>query len=144
MAEYEQRDIQVPIVVAAVSGLVLICVTLLAVLYGVFQNSVEDFGGGPGLPVVTPGEPTVNQRLNALPQPRLDGLRALTEQPPTVSPSDREAKGNSPDYHPEDMRPERQAQLQEYRWVDREKGVATIPIERAMKLVAAGKTGGAR
>ena len=37
---------------------------------------------------------------------------------------------------------EQQSQLQQYGWVDRERGIVTIPIERAMELVVseAGRT----
>jgi hypothetical protein len=35
-----------------------------------------------------------------------------------------------------DVRAAQQAELEGYRWVDREQGVVAIPIERAMELVA--------
>jgi hypothetical protein len=34
------------------------------------------------------------------------------------------------------LRSEERAALSEYRWIDRERGVARIPIERAMEIVA--------
>lgn len=42
--------------------------------------------------------------------------------------------GKSPDL--EAYRMEQQHQLEEYRYVDREKGIVAIPIERAMELMA--------
>jgi hypothetical protein len=39
---------------------------------------------------------------------------------------------------------EQHARLAEYRWVDRERGIVAIPIERAIDLVLAESAGGAR
>ncbi len=136
---YEKRDINVPIVLGAVALLVIGFGGLLVVLYAVFVDSVP---AGPGLPVVTAGERPLNERLGAIPDPRLDGLRELQQVPPTVSPSADTPTGNAPEYHPEDLRPERQPGLHGYEWVDRGKGIARIPIDRAMGIVAAGQTGG--
>jgi hypothetical protein len=36
-----------------------------------------------------------------------------------------------------DLRSQQLGKIQEYRWIDREAGTVTIPIERAMELVAA-------
>ena len=144
MPNYEQRDVDVPIVLAALAGLALTFVVVLAILYGVFQNTVDGLGGGPGLGVDTAGERPLNERLGAIPAPRLDGLRELQAVPPTVSPSGDAPRGNSPDFHPEDLRPARHEGLQTYGWVDRDKDIARIPIGRAMDVVAAGRTGGTR
>jgi hypothetical protein len=136
---YEKRDINVPVVLGAVALLAVGFGGLLAVLYAVFQGSVA---AGPGLPVVTAGERPLNDRLATIPDPRLEGLRELQQVPPTVSPSAETPTGNSPEYHPEDLRPERQAGLHGYEWVDRGKGIARIPIDRAMGIVASGQIGG--
>ncbi len=41
---------------------------------------------------------------------------------------------SSRDY--QEMRAAEEAQLHSYRWVDREAGIAAIPIERAMEILA--------
>jgi hypothetical protein len=41
-------------------------------------------------------------------------------------------EGNSPAFHADDLRPAAQPSLQGYGWVDRDKGIARIPIDRAM------------
>jgi hypothetical protein len=57
-----------------------------------------------------------------------------------------EEKGNSPHYHPEDLRPssEKQMELQRYTWLDKAGGVARIPIDEAMKLVLTAKNPNAK
>ncbi len=53
---------------------------------------------------------------------------------PNMSPEPDLQVASSRDY--QEMRAAEEAQLHSYRWVDREAGIAAIPIERAMELLA--------
>lgn len=81
-------------------------------------------------------------------QPRLEMLKVTDSKrdgkaDPSYLRSVRFAeKGNSPEYRPEDLRAEnfvdpitRQKILRDYSWVDKEKGIARIPVTVAMKLL---------
>lgn len=81
-------------------------------------------------------------------QPRLEWLRQTDsvrdgkEDPPFLRSVRFSEGGNSPEYRPEDLRPDnyidpitRQKVLRDYGWVNQEKGVARIPVSVAMKLL---------
>jgi hypothetical protein len=68
-------------------------------------------GRTPGQGIVTPGVPA-----------------------PNMSPAPDLQVASSLDY--QEMRAAEEAQLHSYRWVDREAGIAAIPIERAMEILA--------
>ncbi|MFO0935410.1 MAG: hypothetical protein U0798_02710 [Gemmataceae bacterium] len=81
-------------------------------------------------------------------QPRLEWLRATDSErngekdPPWLRSVRSSEKGNSPEYRPEDLRPEnyvdpitRQKVLRDYGWVNKQKNVGRIPIDVAMKLM---------
>ena len=81
-------------------------------------------------------------------QPRLEWLRATdsTRDGKKDEPFFRSVRfsenGNSPEYRPEDLRPDnyvdpitRQKVLRDYGWVDKEKNVARIPVSVAMKIM---------
>lgn len=53
---------------------------------------------------------------------------------PNMSPAPDLQVASSRDY--QEMRAAEEAQLHSYRWVDREAGIAAIPIKRAMELLA--------
>ena len=53
---------------------------------------------------------------------------------PNMSPEPDLQVASSRDY--QEMRAAEEAQLRSYRWVDREAGIAAIPIERAMEILA--------
>ena len=53
---------------------------------------------------------------------------------PNMSPQPDLQVASSRDY--QEMRAAEEAQLRSYRWVDREAGIAAIPIERAMEILA--------
>jgi hypothetical protein len=78
-----------------------------------------------------------------IPQPLLEGARQLQgNDPPWFRSRLPAAEGNSPEYHPEDLRADRWPQLNGKgpEWVDQQKGLARIPIERAMELAAKNKS----
>lgn len=92
-------------------------------------------------------------------QPRLDGLDRLrgldqnrldeykkdnpSYDPPWVKSRERTKEGNSPDFHPEDLRPSsehgKQLGLQGYSWSDKARNIVRIPIDQAMKLALTSK-----
>jgi hypothetical protein len=78
-------------------------------------------------------------------QPRLEGAQLLESNDPLpfVRSYDPSKEGNSPQYHPEDMRPSsahgKDLGLQEYKWVDEKNGIVRLPVEEAMKIVLEAK-----
>lgn len=117
-AGYEMRDVRVSLVAGAAGLLALFGGILLVLLWQVSQYVVpEQKVGGASPPVVMPGELPVNDRIRAVPQPRLDLLGA-----------------DSLPQHPEDLRVSRQPALHGYEWVENGR-VARIPIGRAMDAV---------
>jgi hypothetical protein len=147
---YEVRDVNVTLVLVVVIVFVLLGLSLHVLLWGLSRAVVpESAGDGASPPVVMPGEPPVNDRLKAVPPPRLDGLDELKARPPSYRSSRPVPRATSLDIHPEDLRANRQPRLQGYGWIDRGKGIARIPIDRAMDAVVeseqgkpAGKKGG--
>jgi hypothetical protein len=93
------------------AGLAVLAVTVL-VLMGALLWFLSG-GRPPGQGVVTPSIPAPNMS----PEPDLQ-------------------VASSRDY--QQMRAAEEAQLHSYRWVDREAGIAAIPIERAMEILAGG------
>jgi hypothetical protein len=78
-----------------------------------------------------------------IPQPLLEGARQLQgNDPPWFRSRLPAAEGNSPEYHPEDLRADRWPELngKAPEWVDQQKGLVRIPIERAMELAAKNKS----
>jgi hypothetical protein len=132
-AGYEVRDISVSAVV--LTGVVLAALggLLHAVLWGMYQSYLPP--DAPAPPVRMAGEPPVNERVAALPPPRLDGLEELRAQPPQYRSSAPVPGANPVALHPEDSRADRQERLQTYGWVDKKKGIAHIPIQQAMEAV---------
>jgi hypothetical protein len=79
--------------------------------------------------------------------PRLEGLDTLSSKvAPYVESSVPTKEGNSPHYHPEDLRAGskkadgsyRWPELQEYSWKDKEKSLVRIPIGEALKILGEG------
>jgi hypothetical protein len=117
-AGFETRDVDVTVIVVIGVGLVLVGGVILWFLWELTGTAVpETRSNGASPPVTMPGQPPVGERLDQLPPPRVEGLVA------------------QPDVHPEDLRADRQPGLQGYGWVDERKGVARIPIDRAMEAV---------
>jgi hypothetical protein len=94
----------------------------------------EQAESGASPPVVMPGQPAMNDRIRAIPQPRLDTLEPLEAEPPSYR-SSRPLTGEaSSKQRPEDLRADRQPALQGFGWIDKGK-VARIPIGLAMDAV---------
>lgn len=81
-------------------------------------------------------------------QPRLEGLKQMLapQDPPHMRSQIPRPEGNPPWITPQDLRPENYVEpvtgskvLVEYGWADKEKGLATIPIDVAMRQVVEGK-----
>lgn len=116
-----------------VTFVIAFTVTTLVFLY--FSNVPSDPLANPY--AVDRNKAPLNQRLERIGrekdgQPRLEPLQVLENdgqfitQPPLP-------RGNSPEYHPEDLRPDVFPGLQQSGWVEKDK-TARIPIEDAMKL----------
>ncbi len=69
-------------------------------------------------------------------QPRLEGLQQLTNNGATTTQTPI-GPGNSPYYHPEDLWAANVPGLHRTEWVGKDKKVARIPIDEAMKMLAA-------
>jgi hypothetical protein len=67
-------------------------------------------------------------------RPPGQGIVTPTVPAPDMSPAPDLQVASTRDY--QEMRAAEEAQLHSYRWVDREAGIAAIPIERAMELLA--------
>ena len=114
---YERRDVNVRLVLIVAVGLCVFGVLLHALLWWIHQGILpEAEGGGVSPPVRMPCEPAVNARIE---------YRSSRPVPGT----------GSPEFHPEDLRADRQPRLQAYGWLDREKGIVRMPIEQAMETV---------
>ena len=96
---------------------------------------------------VARNEQPVNERLEdingKMRQPRLEGLRRFEAHPAYYRSSAETPKGNSPEYHPEDILPNRwvdpatgQVPLRQYQWASEANGVARIPIDQALAAAA--------
>jgi hypothetical protein len=150
-AGYETRDLSPALVVMAAVILVLGGVVLHLALWQVSALAVpEQNAPGASPPVVMPGESPVNDRIRAVPRPRLDPLEPLTADPPSYRSSRPVPGGASPTQRPEDLCADRQPLLTSPAWVEKGK-VARIPISTAMDAVveserakAAAKKGGGK
>ena len=131
---YETRDLSIPLVVASAMILALAGVALAVTLGQVLAYMLPaEEAGGAAPPAEMPGEAPVNDRIRAVPPPRLEPLRPLEAQPPFRSSRPPPGDG-SRTQRPEDLRADRQPALAGYGWVERGT-VARIPIGRAMDAV---------
>jgi hypothetical protein len=138
-AGHETRDLSIPLVVTAAIVLVLCGVVLLVALWQWSEFEVpEQKVPGASPPAVMPGERSVDDRVRAVPAPRLDPLEPLRAHPESYRSSARAPNGASPTQHPEDLRADRQPELQKYEWVEKGK-VARIPIGKAMDALVEGE-----
>ena len=107
--KYETEDFSPRGVRWFTAALAVLAVMVLALMGGLLW--VLSDGRTPGQGIVTPGVPARNMS----PAPDLQVASSLDYQ---------------------EMRAAEEAQLRSYRWVDRESGIAAIPIERAMEILA--------
>jgi hypothetical protein len=106
---YETEDFSPRAIRWFTAGLAVMAVVVFVLMGGLLW--VLSDGRPPGQGVVTPTVPT-----------------------PDMSPAPDLQVASSRDY--QEMRAAEEAQLHSYRWVDREAGIAAIPIKRAMELLA--------
>ena len=110
--KYETRDFNVRAVVWFTVGLAILAVLVLIGMFVLIR--LLSLGEPPGQGVVPPGETSLSA-IDRSPQPELQitPIRDLQH-----------------------MRKLEESQLENYGWVDRQAGIAAIPIERAMEIVA--------
>ena len=155
--EPDQIDVKGILIVPAiiVVGMVIAYVTV-SILIGMFRSGLKDpayaaAGNKMALERANKDLPdrlaTINnpQSKQGYDQPRLEGLKSYKPDEVPVSMRSRTSlnKDNYPEYHPEDLRPDRIPWLSDkdkaYGWVEEGK-LAHVPIERAIKMILEGKT----
>ena len=107
--KYETEDFSPRGIRWFTAGLAVLAVTVLLLMGGLLW--LLSGGGPPRQGIVTPMVPA-----------------------PNMSPAPDLQVASSRDY--QNMRAAEDAQLNSYRWVDREAGIAAIPIQRAMEILA--------
>ncbi len=108
--QFEGTDISGPGVIAAGAALLIIIWIIVLLLHFVF-NLLANYRAAAGPPV-----PPLAAQLNSVPPtPRLQ---------------------TAPHVDLQDLRAYEESQLHKYAWVDRQKGIVSIPIDRAMQLIA--------
>jgi hypothetical protein len=133
--DHERTDVDARSIVIVGVVLALTC----AVIYLVAWGLLKDYLSPERVPPVTnplaaeQNDQPLNQRLADVPAPRLEGLRPLSAANPFYRSSLPLPDASPRNLHAEDLRPSRQPRLQSYGWVDRDKGIAHIPIEQAMR-----------
>jgi|GEM_PF-1434829 len=138
---FEPRDADLLLVLASLVCLLVFGATLQFVLWLFYRSELpRPESAEVSQPVRGPGEMAVNDRLAAIPAPRLEPLVQLRARPPSYRSSEPVPETASPALHAEDLRAARQPRLQSYGWVDRSKRIAHIPIDEAMDaLIASGR-----
>jgi hypothetical protein len=148
------RIVAVPILVAVAAA---VTYGLVTVLFSFFNpGKPEEKGANPQAAErnARPYDERVTDISSLSPearvkQPRLEAMRTIEQRPgePTYLRSFRpEDVGNSPEIRPEFLRPENfidwntnEKPLVQYRWLDKEKGIARIPIAEAIRILATEK-----
>lgn len=136
---HEQSDVDVRSILWAGGALVVLAVVVHVGIWVLYQRFTqrEDVAKGNRYPSVLGEERSLNERLQAIPEPRLEGLAEFS-RPLRMPEGEKIGHGGRPPYvRPEDLQPgARTPSLQEYGWVDHKAGVVRIPIQEAMRLVA--------
>jgi hypothetical protein len=133
---YERRDVNVSRIVMVAVGLCVMGALLHAALWEIHRGILpEARGAGVSPPVRMPGEVAVNQRIEDVARPRIEALDKLQAEPPSYRSSQPVPEKDSAEFHPEDLRADRQPRLKAYGWVDEKGGIAQIPIAQAMEVV---------
>jgi hypothetical protein len=79
----------------------------------------------------------LNERLDEVPPPRLEGLKEIEGAAAFSRSSSPAASGNASETYQGDLYYADQQALNQYAWVDKENGIARIPINRAMLVALA-------
>lgn len=136
---HEESDVDVRSILWAGGVLVALAVVVHVGVWVLYQRFTqrEDVAKGNRYPTVLGEERSLNERLRAIPEPRLEGLAEFS-RPLRMPEGEKIGQGGRQPYvRPEDLQPgARPPSLQEYGWVDRQEGVVRIPIQEAMRLVA--------
>ncbi len=156
-AGHEDDQIQVlPFILAGglIVGMVAVAYVLVTVVFDVAV--LPSFEGKPDVNPLTAeaNEAPIDQRLERLgrdtedQQPRLEGLEVFDrpkegEPDPVgtvfsgipVKPKDNGDFYVSENLHPEDLRPDRVGQLKIAKWVNKDKGIASIPLSAAIDTI---------
>jgi hypothetical protein len=127
---HETTDANVPAIVW--SALVIIgCGILIGAgtwwFFDLLHKAEQQRKQGTNLLAAQESTRSINERLDAIRQPRLEGLQPVVAKYPWAMSSERL---RSPSVISEQAR-----QLEQYGWVDREHGIVHVPIDLAMKLM---------
>jgi hypothetical protein len=147
--------IYIPILVVIAAALTYGMVTLM---FSYFAPGQVDPAGANPQTVADQGKPYNDRvaKINSqdpdapVKQPRLEAMRTVEKKHPDEPIYYRSMKGpeagNPPELRPEDLRPENfidwntgEKPLAQYKWVDQGKGVARIPVNEAIKILATQK-----
>ena len=117
---YEHEDLRSKGPYYFFAGLALLCLVIYLIVFGMYRflNSYQTAHQPPVSPMATPEADTravAPENTQAFPQPRLEE-NERTQLRQFVEDQDRK--------------------LATYDWVDKDKGIARIPIDRAMELIA--------
>ena len=142
-----------------IGGVMLFAFILVSIMFFYFRDVVDTNDPGANPIAKAKEDRPINQRFASISstdpkadvkQPRLEFLQEANrtrngskDQDPAFLRSVRPSEaGNSPQYRPEDLRPDnyvdpitRQKVLRDYAWVSKDKGVARIPVNVAIKVL---------
>ena len=104
--DHERSDMNPQYIMYFGIGLVVLCAVVIAGIWGMFGQFERQAAGKSHPPAVTVTNQVPEPRLQVSPEGDLEALRAKENEI-----------------------------LSTYAWVDRDKGVARIPIDRAMQLL---------
>ena len=120
---HEISDVSVRAVVWFVVGLILAGGALHLLSHGLFVTllAYETRANQSTFPLAD------EERGESPNNPGLEGIKKMQARS--------EAGRPSPYVHPEDLEPSKQPALNEFAWVDRNKGIVRIPIDQAKRIV---------
>lgn len=142
-----------------IGGVMLFAFVLVSIMFIYFRDVVKENDAGANAVAKAKADRPINERFASISssdpkadvkQPRLEWLRQADtsrngskDQDPSFLRSVRFSEaGNSPLIRPEDLRPDnyvdpitRQKVLRDYAWVSKDKGVARIPVNVAIKVL---------
>jgi len=133
--DHERSDVSARSIGLIAAGMLVCAVFIHLILSYVqyFLNTSDERSHGLANPLaVRMNQQPLNTRLDQLPSPRVEGLQEFSATPPYYR-SSLPIEGSLL-FHPEELRADRQPRLQNYGWVDKDKGIVHIPIGEAMRL----------